>query len=554
MGDKVVILGAGVAGMTAAHELAERGFEVEVYESRDIVGGKARSFSLPGGCPAEHGFRFFPGFYRHLHDTMERIPYQEQRRGVRANLKFTRDIQVLQADSAPINLPTCLWRLDTVWLRGLRLGARHKFTANFGLSRHDIGYLLRRLRKLLKACQERRFTDYERQDWLDFSGAKRLGGRYRKMVSALTRSLVAAHANELSVRTGGFILLQLQLAVLRLWGGIPCVLNGPTSKVWLEPWHDYLKDRVCFHFEHTVTKICFADGHIQEVIVRDKHGNEHPVRARWFVAALPFEIMRDLVTPEMKATDPSLAGISDLQDRWMNGVMFYLREDEPLVYGHTIYIDSPWALTSISQRQFWKIANLGYINGEKVSGVLSVDVSDWKNNGILYGKPAELCTKQEIADEVLAQIRMHLKRTKTPHALDDDNIAGWFVDEDIQQPNPGRAAVNLEPLLINTTGSWTNRPEAVTGIENLFLASDYVRTYTDLATMEGANEAARRAVNGILQHYGRRDECKTWPLHYPGLPFLWSRYRDRRRLKRAEPKAFAEAVELVRQLTGRLKK
>ena len=27
-----------------------------------------------GDLPAEHGFRFFPGFYRHLPDTMKRIP------------------------------------------------------------------------------------------------------------------------------------------------------------------------------------------------------------------------------------------------------------------------------------------------------------------------------------------------------------------------------------------------------------------------------------------------------------------------------------------------
>ena len=46
--------------------------------------------------------------------------------------------------------------------------------------------------------------------------------------------------------------------------------------------------------------------------------------------------------------------------------------------------------------------------------------------------------------------------------------------------------------------SWRLRPEAATAIPNLFLASDYVRTHTDLATMEGANEAARRAVNAIL--------------------------------------------------------
>src|ERR671924_904744 len=78
---RVAILGGGVAGLTAAHELAERGFEVVVLEARDIPGGKARSLPVPGSgtggradLPAEHGFRFFPGFYQHLPDTMRRIP------------------------------------------------------------------------------------------------------------------------------------------------------------------------------------------------------------------------------------------------------------------------------------------------------------------------------------------------------------------------------------------------------------------------------------------------------------------------------------------------
>jgi hypothetical protein len=38
----------------------------------------------------------------------------------------------------------------------------------------------------------------------------------------------------------------------------------------------------------------------------------------------------------------------------------------------------------------------------------------------------------------------------------------------------------------------------VTALPNLVLAADYVRTETDLATMESANEAARRAVGGIV--------------------------------------------------------
>ncbi|MGY3123968.1 glycine/D-amino acid oxidase-like deaminating enzyme [Bradyrhizobium sp. S3.14.4] len=70
-------MGGGVAGMSAAHELVERGFDVVVLESGDIAGGKARSipvfhegedtsghqvapmalgvrFSI--GCPASMGF------------------------------------------------------------------------------------------------------------------------------------------------------------------------------------------------------------------------------------------------------------------------------------------------------------------------------------------------------------------------------------------------------------------------------------------------------------------------------------------------------------------
>src|SRR6516165_1512934 len=91
---RVIVLGGGVAGMSAAHELVERGFEVVVLERRDIAGGKARSIpvaddgagvgghvladsgvaSIEHALPGEHGFRFFPGFYKHVIDTMRRIP------------------------------------------------------------------------------------------------------------------------------------------------------------------------------------------------------------------------------------------------------------------------------------------------------------------------------------------------------------------------------------------------------------------------------------------------------------------------------------------------
>jgi len=70
--------------------------------------------------------------------------------------------------------------------------------------------------------------------------------------------------------------------------------------------------------------------------------------------------------------------------------------------------------------------------------------------------------------------------------------------------------------LINTPGSWSYRPRACTAIPNLFLAADFVQTHTDLATMEGANEAARLAVNGILKATGSTAHpCKVKKLYEP---------------------------------------
>src|SRR6266849_565337 len=44
MGNRVAIVGAGLAGLAAAASLAERGFEVTIFESRGRAGGRASSF------------------------------------------------------------------------------------------------------------------------------------------------------------------------------------------------------------------------------------------------------------------------------------------------------------------------------------------------------------------------------------------------------------------------------------------------------------------------------------------------------------------------------
>jgi uncharacterized protein with NAD-binding domain and iron-sulfur cluster len=551
MAERVIILGGGVGGMSAAHELAERGFEVTVYETRPIAGGKARSMSVPGSgsdgrrdLPGEHGFRFFPGFYRHLPDTMKRIPIEGRRDGVFGNLVPAAQVQIARAGGSEILSPTHF----PSSLRDLDLAFRALFTyaTSVGIPVEDQFHFADRLLLLLTSCEKRRFAEYESQSWWTFSGAESLSPNYQKFLAdGLTRSLVAAKAREMSARTGGYILLQLLFDLSRPGGAADRVLNGPTNDVWIDPWLAYLRGLgVDYRTEHQVQGIRCEAGQITGVTVV-AHGTPLEDTADFYVAALPVEVMRLLANDELKQAEPRLAGLSRLRTRWMNGIMFYLDRDVPLNPGHTIYIDSPWALTSVSQAQFWPGFSLAEMGDGRVEGLLSVDISDWEQVGVVHGKQAMYCSADQVRDEVWAQLKQGLNDAGID-VLDDANALAWFLDPSIVYPNPNEAS-NLEPLLVNTVGSWADRPDAETSIENFFLVSDYVRTYTDLATMEGANEAARRAVNRILDASGSNaPRCGVWPLEEPAI-FAPARAIDRLLFKLGRPPS-----QLVRIRDGRV--
>jgi uncharacterized protein with NAD-binding domain and iron-sulfur cluster len=527
----VLVLGGGVAGMTAAHELAERGFNVTVLERHHIPGGKARSMPAPGtgidgrpDLPAEHGFRFFPGFYKHVPDTMRRIPSGSSPHCVFDHLVSSTKAEMARVGAKAFVMPARFPQS----VNDLRLLFTDAFFNDLGIPIRDQLFFLKLLLKLLGSCDERRYGEYEYQSWLEFTDSAHRSPAYQNFLAkGLTRTLVAARAEIMSARTGGYILLQLLFDLASYGTSVDRVLDGPTNEVWIQPWLSHLDSLGVTYQEGAKVAGLRLDGkRVAGVQVQD--GAE--LKADWVVCALPVEVASQLITDGMKEVDPRLASLELLQTRWMNGVMFYLTRDVPLVHGHMIYIDSPWALTSISQAQFWPDVDLTARGNGQVRDILSVDVSEWEQPGTLYGKPAMQCSKDEIIAEVWAQLKAHLD-TGGGGPLQDGDRVGWFVDRDIRYPNP-REDINLEPLLVNTAGSWDHRPDVATKIGNFFLASDYVRTYTDLATMEGANEAARRAVNAILDATGSREpKCTIWPLHEPAL-FAPMRALDRIRYQR----------------------
>lgn len=614
---KVIILGGGVAGMSAAHELIERGFEVQVFERKiKLPGGKARSVPVPdpdagehyNPLPGEHGFRFFPGFYKHVIDTMKRIPFEGNKQGVFDNLVPAPHVMLARVGYDPVVMPDRFPKSFS----DLKL-LLHALHENTGLTSDDKEFFAAKIWQLMTSCRARRENDYERMGWWEFTGAEGRDQAYSDLLAkGLTRTLVAARSQTASTKTGGDIFLQLIFNMGNPSVATDRILNGPTNDRWLSAWHKYLvKKGVDYHFLSEVTKIdCdvkqnkitgvwvnkrkHPKGKFVEANMDKDESVPEKFTADYYICAVPVEVAAPLLigdilkpgqtiqqftwdivknanldNPEISIldvtnaaigqaaimqADPCLIGIIELSNdvSWMTGVQFYLNEVVELNQGHIIFPDSPWAVTAISQLQFWKNFDISKYADGKVKTILSCDVSEWDTPGILYNKTAKECSPEEIKNEVWAQMqRTLIVDGKCMLGEKQELIHTWFIDRDIKFEGD-YASKNMEPLLVNKVDTWRLRPESHCEISNLFFSADYVRTHTDLATMEGANEAARRAVNNIIETSGMKVPlCKIWDLHEPGILAPHRRHDYRRYKKGLEWKEnFPWFIRALRWIIG----
>nr|WSX75166.1 FAD-dependent oxidoreductase [Streptomyces sp. NBC_00899] len=535
-GKRVAVLGGGVSGLSAAHELAERGYEVTVYEYYDVLGGKARSMDVPGTgtggrrpLPGEHGFRFFPGFYRNLPDTMRRIPFPGNADGVHGNLRSgTEELFALGAGRPDLHFPLrrvttppAPGDLTTSWIRDQVLSVLDLATH---LPAYEAAYFADRLLVHLTSCDARREGQWEKVAWWDFIRAGEMSREYQVLLGiGQTRNLVATRAETASTRTVGRVIIE----ALILWGllgrgmdgdaDIDRVLNAPTSEAWIDPWETHLRSQgVEFVLGTEVQEVVYGGGRVTGVQVAARDGSgQRTVTADHYVSALPVEHARRTWGAALRAADPQLGRCDALKTDWMTGVMFYLRTPTPVVHGHINCLDSPWAVTGIGQTQFWDGRDFARDYGDgQAHECLSAIISEWDKPGILYGKTARECTKDEVVAELWAQLKDGLNDSGKTTLRDEDRL-GWFMDPAVTGLG-GSDPQNREQLLIHPTGTLYNRPSASTAVPNFFLAGDYVHTDVDLATMEGANESARRAVNALLDADGSGAErCHVWELFRP---------------------------------------
>ena len=302
-----------------------------------------------------------------------------------------------------------------------------------GLSPEDLAFFGARFWQILTSCEERRIGEYERVSWWEFIDAEPRSASYQKfLATGFTRSLVASKARKASARTVGDMFMQMMLTFLDpTSGSTDRLLDGPTNLVWIDPWCSYLESRgVQYVRESEVVEILCDSQRVTGVAVR-RQGQRTLVEGDYYVAAIPLERIAALINERMLAIDPALGNLSTLAPNveWMNGLQFYLRRDLPIAHGHVIHIDSEWALTSVSQIQFWRSMSPDQFGDSDVRGVLSVDISNWEAPG-LNGRSAMQCSREEVMREVWAQLKRSINIDR--EVLRDEDLHSWFLDPDIQ--------------------------------------------------------------------------------------------------------------------------
>lgn len=515
---RVLVIGGGVTGLTAAQECAEAGAEVELIERSHRWGGKALAYRLSAeegieGAPVEHSIRTIQNSYLSLFETMRRIPFGDGVAfdGLRPvpHLVLTGTAQ----RAAPVALSTAL---NQPSIR--RSMAFYDCLRRFGISRRDAAFWLFAIARYLLGGRR------ERARLASRSFASLIEGRGDALQRFLLSFVDIVFAAKGDASAG--VVLDLFARIYMAPNANPYRLthminvpSGPLNECLIEPWVAHLQSL------GVKTKLGAIATGLERKIDAEKE------TAAAALLADGTRISADAIilaaTPSALATlVPDLFSrsiIPQMRREWSGGFQFFLRE-LPLEIcgppGFNMLMLSPWSIIWLLEAPpLWPAGSLP----KGIAGVLSATVSAFTQPGIVYGKPFNQCNWAEVQDEILTQIgfarrdlivgahadpllsRMPLAEFEAGR---ETRYAGWDRGP---ENSDGQIWASASALWIYSPKTGIGGMPVETSCRGLFIGGEFTSTYTKVPTMEKANQAGKL--------------CAAAALKFLGIPYDESRIR-----------------------------
>jgi outer membrane protein OmpA-like peptidoglycan-associated protein len=522
--------------------------------------------------PGEHGFRFFAAYYRHLGDTLSRIPVydadgRQTERRVADNLARTPASVTLRSGQPPMPAPAA----NMTSTQMLRMAGSVLFGSDY--DPRDFVQMGLRIARYLATCPDRR-KGLEAISWWGYlSGYCRTTRCYLYRYSnAFTndatqsgRVLAAFDWRYGDARTNGSTWVQLTEPLPDGAGKFDGTLNAPTTEAWFVHWRRYLEERGVRFVAGSLERFDVEGERVVAWVKTERAPEAQPWRGRtrlpqYLVCATDAPTAERASKPLPKVGVPrGLVGYTTTyhheernphrepglgkDDRFqtLSGIQYFFDQDFAIAT-HSYSLDAPWSICSLSMQRAW--GRLPFKERDGYAGLLSVDIGDFRVPAGPTQTTAWDSTKLGLADQVWMQITSDLRTDAVGSPPLRLPRPSWFhVDDNLEfGDRDGREGVvvsNATPYLVPITDDWKNRPgpepfdpnvpnvrharEHAPGVwtaphggypvhfGSLVYAGIYLRTFTRMTTMESANESGRHAVNAILDHYNAHHGTSVAP-------------------------------------------
>lgn len=508
--ESVVIFGAGIAGLSAAHELNQLGYKVSVYEAMEQSGGFFRSARCShNNMPSEYSWHGMGPWYHNTFDLMKKIPLNKK--GSLYDLALSRpiDFGIFPDDtharfydkgwqSIPGMFRMTYWEfVKWSYLMLKTWTANHRSTEKYsGLNAARAWQPL--LKSKASTTWRSCFGPWIGSDWSRVC-LHTTGDFFRKQLTTRPKHYHRENEDGPAWTQGA--------------GDGWLLLKGPSSEYWFDPWIAYLKEKdVEFHWQKPLTKMNF-DG---EKIASMVSGDETITGDYYILAINPFATAEILTrTPQLEQLEVLRLFKPLVNDGPHTQVSFRVPFSEKIRFPRekmaVVVSDSEFNLTLFAEEQVWKKeVDLGTNVKSLWTGTSCISSVP----GRIYHKPVSSCTKEEFREEVKAQIlrcgalNEMIREANEGKALQDFLMMEievwheWEFSADGIQPN--------QPKWVNTTTTQHFMPPQTTPLDNLFLAGAHTRTQAHVWSIEGAVESGRRAAKAIDSRVAVMDQ------HVPG--------------------------------------
>ena len=495
---KVVIFGAGIAGLTAAHEFSKRGYKVTIYEANSESGGFFRSARKEENknSPSEYSWHGLGPFYHNVFSLFKEIPFDSKKNLYEAILSRPIDFGLASTKGTI--------RFDEPKSKPINVRKLFSFTI--------IDYFFWSWIMLKVWCSNRRSRlQYSRMNakntWMPFLSSKGI----QNWSSCFGPWIGSDYFNVSVHQVGKFFLNQLITkekyehksdeegpswthTARSGW----LLLNGPSNEVLFDKWVSHLKNQgVVFFWNQKLSELHYQNNLISQATLE----SSEVIEADIFVLAInPFSASQIIKKTPALLNDKQLRKFPKLiEDGPHTQVSFRLAFKEKINWNRNrcglIIVDSAFNLTLFAQEQAWtKNINLG----DEIKSLWTITACVSKTPGSVHGLPLEKCTKDQFIDEVIFQLNQceslnELIKTsnngKNFKEFEISHIEVW--DEWIFDPKGIKA---IQPKWVNSTNTQKHIPTQKTGIANLVLAGAHTQTSIDVWSIEAAVESGKRAV------------------------------------------------------------